>query len=135
MDANLLNLLSNNGEDAFGADSNLLSSLLPTMIPGLLSTLIGDPEMLGETLRNAVSKYKPVIYTLLEELFTCYEDLANNHRVFAAQAAMKHNAYKAYMDAGFSKEQAMLLLLDSDAARRSFMRQIASSISSTALNS
>ena len=129
MDANFLNLLMANGEDTQGANDSLLSSFLPTMIPGLLSTLIGDPEMLGETIRNAVSKYKPTIYALLDELFTCYEDLSNNQRVFAAHAQMKWNAYAAYLDAGFTKEQAMLLLFDSDAAHRSIMKQIASVIS------
>ena len=135
MDANFLNLLMANGEDTQGANSSLLSSFLPTMIPGLLSTLIGDPDMLGETIRNAVSKYKPAIYALLDELFTCYEDLASNQRVFKAQAQMKWNAYAAYLDAGFTKEQAMLLLLDSDASRRNIMKQITSAIGTAASNS
>ena len=135
MDANLLNLFLNTEDDNQGTNNNPLTEMLPAIIPGLLSTLIGDPEMLGETLRNAVSKYKPVIYIVLEELLTCYEDLANNERAFKTQAAMKYNAYSAYIDAGFSSEQAMLLMLDSDAARRSFLRQITTSVSKTSMNS
>ena len=134
MDANLLNLLMANDGDTQEANGNPLSSFLPAMIPGLLSTLIGDPEMLGETLRNAASKYKPTIYALLEELFTCYEDLAKNERVFKAQAQMKWNAYAAYKQAGFTPEQSMLLLVDAEAARRNLVKQITTSISTAGAN-
>ena len=131
MDANFLRLLTDNDEDNLGADSSPLSA----MLPGLLSTLIGDPEMMGETLRNLISKYKPAVYALLEELFTSYEDLANNQRVFKAQAQMKWNAYTSYLQAGFTPEQAMLFMIDSDASRRNIMKQLTSTLSTAALNS
>ena len=128
MNNELFSMFADTCNDMQNTSNNPLLEALPAMIPGLLTTLLGDPEMMGETLRNIITKYKPALYALLEELFTCYEDLANNQRVFKAQAQMKWNAYASYLNEGFTPEQAMLLMIDSDAARKSFTRQIPSSI-------
>jgi len=96
------------------------------MIPNILSSISGDPEIMQEVIKNIIKQYKPIVYTILQELFEVYKDLANNEEVFKAQAQMKSNAFKAYMETGFSSEQAMLLLLDSDITRKKILHQIAS---------
>ena len=124
MNEGLMNLLSGIGGDENNKD--ILASMLPAMLPGLLSTVLGDPQMMQEIISNTVAQYRPVVYTALEELFAAYEDLANNERVFKAQASMKYNTYKAYIDAGFTSEQATLFLVDSDSARKRILNQIVS---------
>ena len=118
-DINTENLLT-------GGLAEALPNMIPSMIPNILSSISGDPEIMQEVIRNIVKQYKPIVYTILQELFEVYKDLANNEEVFKAQAKMKSNAYRAYMEAGFSSEQAMLFLLDSDITRKKILHQIAS---------
>ena len=103
-----------------------LTGMLPNMMPNILSSISGDPGIMQEVIKNIVKQYKPIVYTILQELFEVYKDLANNEEVFKAQAQMKSNAYKAYMETGFSSEQAMLFLLDSDITRKKILHQAVS---------
>ena len=125
---NLMNLLP-----ATDGDEN--SDALADMLPALLPSLIGNPDTLQGIISNAVKQYKPVIYAALGELLTAYEDLANNERFFSAQAKAKWNAYAAYTQAGFTGEQAMLLLLDSDLTRKRMLKQIGTTVSQAAAQS
>ena len=124
MNDELMNKLMDLGEDGNDVNSSL-GSMLPTMIPGLFSSRLGDPKMIQEVIQNTVNQYRPVVYTLLSELFSFYDDLANNDELFKTQALIKYNAYKAYIDIGFTKEQATLFLLDSDITRKKLLNQIA----------
>ena len=123
MNDDFMNMLANASNES--NNINPVSSALSTMIPGLLSTLFGDPEMMQEVIRNTIKQYKPVIYSVIDELLIAYEDAACSERFFKIQAQMKSQAHKAYMDAGFTDEQATLFLLDSDITRKKLLNQIA----------
>ena len=115
----------------FAASANLneggnLQDLFSGALPMLLSTASINPETIQQIAGNLLNQYKPVAYSIIGELFTLYEDLANNRRLHGAHADMKWNAYSAYIDAGFSPEQAMALLLESQGAREKLFRQISS---------
>lgn len=90
----------------------------------LLPMMLGDTEMAAETIENLVTQYKPIIYAVLREGFEGYKDLVNNDEYFTQRAQMRRKMYTAYIDAGFTKEQAMLFLVDSDAARANGIKQL-----------
>lgn len=92
----------------------------------LLPMLMGDTEMAAETIENLVAQYKPIIYAVLREGFQGYKDLVDNDDYFVQRAQMRRKMYTAYIDAGFTDEQAMLFLLDSDAIRASTIKQLIS---------
>ena len=92
----------------------------------LLPMLLGDFDMAEETIQNLVSQYKPIIYAALNEGFQAYKDLANNDEYFTQRAQMKRKMYEAYISAGFTEEQAMIFLVDSDAARANTIKQLIS---------
>lgn len=89
----------------------------------LLPMLMGDMEMAEEAIENLVTQYKPIIYSILREGFQAYIDLVNNDEYFAQRAQMKRKMLAAYKDAGFSEEQALLFILDSEAARTDAIKQ------------
>ena len=92
----------------------------------LLPMLMGDTEMAAETIENLVAQYKPIIYAVLREGFQGYKDIVDNDEYFVQRAQMRCKMYKAYIDAGFTEEQAMLFLLDSDVVRASTIKQLIS---------
>ena len=88
--------------------------------------LMGDTEMAEETIENLVAQYKPIIYAVVREGFQGYKDLVANDEYFTQRAQMRHKMYTAYIEAGFTEEQAMLFLLDSDATRANTIKQLIS---------
>jgi len=135
MEENMLGVLMDGmcmDDDGSGGGSlAALAPLLPALLPGLLKTLVGDPEMMQEIVRNAVGQYKPAIYAVLNELLVAYEDFASNERIPSAQAKLKWNAYRSYIDAGFTAEQAMVFLVNSDSTSRGLIAQSARILGST----
>lgn len=79
-------------------------------------------------MKSALDTYKPAVYAVLSELFACYEELAQNKRVHKAQADMKWNAFSAYTEAGFTREEAMVLLMDADATRKRMLDRLESGV-------
>ena len=77
----------------------------------LSSLLEESPESLPYLLNSTVEKYKPIIYSLCNALFAMWKDLANNKDYFSTGAVFNKNQYDAYVEAGFSEDQAMMLLL------------------------
>jgi len=92
----------------------------------LLPMLMGDTEMAEETIENLVAQYKPIIYAVIREGFQGYKDLVANDEYFIQRAQMRRKMYSAYIEAGFTEEQAMLFLLDSDAARTNAIKHLIS---------
>ena len=92
----------------------------------LLPMLMGDTEMAEETIENLVAQYKPIIYAVVREGFQGYKDLVTNDEYFTQRAQMRRKMYTAYIDAGFTEEQALLFLVDSDAARANTIKQLIS---------
>jgi len=127
MDESILNMLAGMDDDSNGGGGPLaaLLPLLPSLLPGLLKTIVGDPEMMQEIISNTVGQYKPVIYAVLNEILVAYEDYAGNERIPNAHAKVKWNTYQAYIKAGFSEEQAMVFLVNADAASKGVLAQTA----------
>ena len=131
MDENIMSMFKGSGDDNENG-SNLLAGLLPVILPGLIKSVLGDPEMIKEVIHNTVTQYKPVVYAVLNELLTAYEDLANNKKVATAHATMKRNSYQAYIDAGFTDEQAMVFLVDAAASSQRLIANLTGQVTRSA---
>ncbi|MDR2572282.1 MAG: DUF1186 family protein [Oscillospiraceae bacterium] len=94
----------------------------------LLPMFMGDTEMAAETIENLVAQYKPIIYAILREGFQGYKDLVSNDDYFIQRAQMRRKMYSAYIDAGFTEEQAMAFLLDDDNTRAKIIKQLMSMV-------
>ena len=77
----------------------------------LLTSLLENPEVLKEMIKEQVGQYKPLVYMIGTELLEVYKDYANNTEIFITKAKVRKNQYDAYVEVGFTKEQAMMFLL------------------------
>jgi hypothetical protein len=73
-----------------------------------------SPESAGEFISELVQTYKPVVYGIFGEFFEMYKDLSGNDEYFAEVALSKEKLLCAYLEAGFTREEALLFLLDSE---------------------
>ena len=78
----------------------------------LLNNLLENPEELKEMIKEQVGQYKPLVYMIGTELLEVYKDFANNTEYFTAKAKIRKNQFDAYVEVGFTKEQAMMFLLN-----------------------
>ena len=77
----------------------------------LLNNLLENPEVLKEMIKEQVCQYKPLVYMIGTELLEVYKDFANNTEYFTAKAKVRKNQFDAYVEIGFTKNQAMVFLL------------------------
>ena len=77
----------------------------------LLNNLLENPEVLKEMIKEQVDQFKPLVYMIGQELLEVYKDFANNTEYFTAKAKVRKNQFDAYVEIGFTKEQAMIFLL------------------------
>jgi len=62
-------------------------------------------------IKEQVGQYKPLVYMIGQELLDVYKDYANNIEFFITKAKVRKNQFDAYVEVGFTKEQAMVFLL------------------------
>ena len=85
----------------------------------LLNMLLSSPESIQEI----VAQYKPMFYALCNEFFKVYKDLVNNDDYFATSAQQNWKMFRAYVDAGFTHDEAFTLLMrDIDSWQKSAQR-------------
>jgi uncharacterized membrane protein YqgA involved in biofilm formation len=82
-----------------------------------LLDILESPEAAGEHVADFMETYKPVIYSVIGELFGVYKDLNDNDEFFAERARSKKKLFEAYIAAGFTREEALLFLVDGDLKR------------------
>lgn len=81
------------------------------MTEKLVNTILKDPELGTELLKKLVEKYKPMAYEMCGLVFDVYKDFSKNEEYPAVVAKIQRNKYEAYINAGFTSDQAMALLL------------------------
>ena len=77
----------------------------------LLNDLLENPNELKEMIKEQVCQFKPLVYMVGQELLEVYKDFSNNTEYFTAKAKVRKNQFDAYVEIGFTKEQAMVFLL------------------------
>lgn len=78
----------------------------------ILKLLLEDPDLAASAIHEIINKYKPVAYKLLHELVDVYKDYANNTEFPAICAKVKKNTYDAYVNVGFTEDQALALMIN-----------------------
>lgn len=78
----------------------------------LLTMLLENPEVLLETAKTYVEKYKPVAYGVAQEFVNVYKDYSENTEYPAIVAKVKKNMYDAFLNVGFTEDQALALMIN-----------------------
>jgi hypothetical protein len=83
----------------------------PEIIQALISSMVEEGQV-EETISTVVNELKPVAYMVLQEIFQVFVDLNNNDDFFAETARYSGNIMRALEKEGFSRDEAMTLLLN-----------------------
>ena len=78
----------------------------------LFDSLLENPEEAKQLIEGMVEKYKPLLYSVCNELFGIYKDFSNNLEYPATIAKVRRNQFNAYIETGFTEEQAMVLMIN-----------------------
>ena len=81
-----------------------------------------------------VKKYKPLLYTVLGEGFDMYKDLVSNDEWFKKKALSRKKTLDAYIAHGFTREEALLFMVESDIGRVKMLSSISGSATKATKN-
>lgn len=91
-----------------------------------LLELLKDPDVLGQ-LHEVIEVYKPPVYSLINEFVSIWKDFINSE-YYDLNAAADRRAYYAYINAGFTEDQAMQLLLNHNLEVRNALNDFSAKI-------
>ena len=78
----------------------------------LIELMMENPETIPMLIPELVNKYKPIIYSIGEEIHNILKDYADNTEYFKTNAKIKKQIFDAYIDAGFNENQAMAFMIN-----------------------
>lgn len=78
----------------------------------LLALFLTNPEAAMMAVKGYIGKYKPMVYELAKEVANVYTDYAGNKDVPLATATLRKNFFDAYVQVGFTEDQALALVLN-----------------------
>lgn len=78
----------------------------------LIELIMENPETIPMLIPEMVNKYKPIIYSIGEEIHNILKDYADNTEYFKTNAKIKKQTFDAYIDAGFNENQAMAFMIN-----------------------
>lgn len=78
----------------------------------LIEAFMESPEVGFVLLKTMIEKYKPMAYEVANIIEDIYRDYSNNTEHPALVAKVKKNMYDAYVDAGFTEDQALALMIN-----------------------
>lgn len=78
----------------------------------ILKLLLENPQVAVMVIKEIVNKYKPIAYDILQEVVEVYKDYSNNTEFPAIAAKVKKNWYDAYINVGFTEDQALALMIN-----------------------
>ena len=79
----------------------------------VIKLMLENPEMIESMIVESVEKYKPLIKCVVNEGIKLYREYVNMEELYGLRAASRFKMYQAYLEAGFTEEQAMSMLLTS----------------------
>lgn len=82
------------------------------LISVMLEAVDENPECILPITKEYINKYKPLIYGLLHQFLEIYKDYSNNTEYQETVARIKRNSYEAYLNVGFTEDQALALMLN-----------------------
>lgn len=78
----------------------------------LIEAFMESPEVGFVLLKTMIEKYKPMAYEVANIIEDIYRDYSNNTEHPALVARVKKNMYDAYVDAGFTEDQVLALMIN-----------------------
>ena len=78
----------------------------------LIELMMENPETIPMLISELVNKYKPIIYSIGEEIHNILKDYADNTEYFKTNDKIKKQFFDAYIDAGFNEDQAMAFMIN-----------------------
>lgn len=95
----------------------------------ILELLASNPELIVPMVKTYIEKYKPMVYELAKEVVEIYKDYSNNTEYPAVVAKTKKNMYDAYVEVGFTEDQALALMINDNIQLLKNLKQISSNSS------
>lgn len=95
----------------------------------ILELLMKNPKLAMPLVKEYINKYKPIVYEIAQEFVEVYKDYANNTEYPATVAKAKKNIYDAYVNAGFTEDQALALMINDNIQLMKNVKQISGSAS------
>lgn len=93
----------------------------------ILELLMSNPDLIMPVVKEYIEKYKPMVYSLAQEIVDVYKDYSNNTDYPAIVAKTKKNIYDAYVGVGFTEDQALALMINDNIQLMKNIKQISSS--------
>lgn len=90
----------------------------------ILELLMSNPDLIMPVVKEYIEKYKPMVYSLAQEVVEVYKDYSNNTDYPAVVAKTKKNMYDAYVDVGFTEDQALALMINDNIQLMKNIKQI-----------
>ena len=78
----------------------------------LIELMLENPENIPMLIPELVNKYKPIIYSIGEEIHNILKDYADNTEYFKTNAKIKKQIFDAYIEAGFNEDQAIAFMIN-----------------------
>ena len=94
----------------------------------ILELLMKNPKLAMPLVKEYINKYKPIVYEIAQEFVEVYKDYANNTEYPATVAKAKKNIYDAYVNAGFTEDQALALMINDNIQLMKNVKQISGSV-------
>lgn len=96
----------------------------------LLEILMKNPETATDILKPLLNKYKPMAYSVLNELFGICKDLVGNDEFYVMRAMDKRKTYESLIKVGFSEDQAMALMINGNLHKIDYAKRMSTSVGS-----
>ena len=97
----------------------------------ILEFLMENPDVVMPVVKEYINKYKPVVYELAQEVVEICKDYSNNTEYPAVVAKTKKNMYDAYVNVGFTEDQALALMIHDNIQLMKNIKKISSSSNET----
>lgn len=78
----------------------------------ILKLLSENPESLGIIAKTYIEKYKKPVYDVLEGIVAIAKDYSENTEYPAIVAKTRKNMFDAYVNVGFTEDQALALMIN-----------------------
>lgn len=96
----------------------------------ILKLLAENPESLGIIAKTYIEKYKKPVYDVLEEAMAIAKDYSENAEYPAIVAKTRKNMFDAYVNVGFTEDQALALMINDNIRLMENIKKLARNASS-----
>lgn len=93
-----------------------------------MKILFENPEFCKQMIDEMATNLKPILAALGTQGLNIIEDAVNCERYYEIVARDKRNAYNAYMEAGFTSDQAMALILSESKQLKDSLNHLSGSV-------